>query len=97
MRGGTGESEVVGGFYWTERGSGWRGLGVKMGEWTPGDREEGTGWGGRERGRYRGLWESEKRGQEVGGKGGQEALWSKIEGSGGWGGGQGTPEIRIVD
>lgn len=53
--------------------------------------------GGRERGRYRGLWESEKRGQEVGGKGGQEALWSKIEGSGGWGGGQGTPEIRIAD
>ena len=51
----------------------------------------------RERGRYRVLWESEKRGQEVGGKGGQEALWSKIEGSGGWGGGQGTPEIRIVD
>lgn len=55
MRGGTGESEVVGGFYWTERGSGWRGLGGKMGERIPGDREEGTGWGGRERGRYRGL------------------------------------------
>lgn len=55
MRGGTGESEVVGGFYWTERGSGWRGLGGKMGDWIPGDREEGTGWGGRERGRYRGL------------------------------------------
>lgn len=55
VRGGTGESEVVGGFYWTERGSGWRGLGGKMGDWIPGDREEGTGWGGRERGRYRGL------------------------------------------
>lgn len=71
--------------------------GSKWGNGHQGTGRRARGGGGRERGRYRGLWESEKRGQEVGGKGGQEALWSKIEGSGGWGGGQGTPEIRRVD
>lgn len=45
---GVGELGVVGDFYWAEKGSGWGELEIKMGEQTPGVREEGTG-------EYRGL------------------------------------------
>ena len=69
MRGGTGESEVVGGFYWTERGSGWRGPGGKMGDWIPGDREEGTGWGGEGEGEVQGTLGVRKKGSGGGGEG----------------------------
>ena len=47
-RSGRGEPRVVGGFYGAEKVAGWGGLEVKMGEQTPGVREESTGG-------YRGL------------------------------------------